>query len=241
MRVLAIVHQRDAGPGVFAEAVKARGDELVEWLPPEAPPPALTGVGAAMVLGGAMHVDHEDRHAWLGPEKRLLRGLLRSELPLLGVCLGAQLVAEAAGARPRPARSPEIGWHEVRLTPAARGDPLIGPLPARFEAFGWHSYEAPLPPRGVALAHSSVCLQAFRVGARAWGIQFHAEVTSADLRRWLDGYESDPDAVRIGLDVEAVRAEAERRIDDWNRVGRGIALRFLDAAARPSGAYSGVR
>jgi GMP synthase (glutamine-hydrolysing) len=129
----------------------------------------------------------------------------------------------------------------VRLAPAARGDPLIGALPARFEAFGWHSYEAPLPPAGVALAHSSVCLQAFRVGARAWGIQFHAEVTAADLGRWLDRYESDPDAVRIGLDVDAVRAEAERRIEGWNRLGRELALRFLAGAERSSGAYSGVR
>lgn len=231
VRVLAIVNQRDAGPGVFGQAVEAAGHELVEWAPADEGSPPET-VDAAIPLGGAMNVDEEDRYPWLAAEKRLLAELLERGTPLLGVCLGAQLVADAAGAEVRRASEPEIGWYEVELEPS--DDPVVGPLPERFTAFGWHSYGFALPPGAVPLARSPVCLQALRAGARAWGIQFHAEVTRETLGGWLDGYRVDPDAVRIGLDPDAVRAESEQRIDAWNALGRGLCERFLEAAATPA-------
>ena len=111
--------------------------------------------------------------------------LLARGVPTLGVCLGAQLVSEAAGGSPRRAPEPEIGWVEVELTPEGRADPLLGALPERFEAFEWHSYEAGPPEGAVTLATSPVCIQAYRLtGARAWGIQFHAEVTRPDVDAW---------------------------------------------------------
>jgi len=228
-RILSIVHQRDAGSGVFADI----GTELEQWMPPEAPPPSLDGYDGVMVFGGAMNVDQEERHHWLRPEKELLREVLDRGLPLLGVCLGSQLLAEAAGAEPRRAREPEIGWHELELLPEASDDPLLAGLPERLEAFSWHSYEAPLPPGAMPLACSPVCLQAFRLdGQPAWGLQFHAEVTEETVRDWLADYRSDPDAVRIRLDPGAIRAETEQRIGAWNETGRAIARRFLEAASR---------
>ena len=208
MKVLSIVHQRNAHGGVFADGAS----ELVEWIPSEGPPPALDGVGAAMVFGGAMHVDQEPAHPWLRVEKQLLRGLLDRGLPVLGVCLGAQLLAEAAGARPRRAARPEIGWHRVEVTPEGARDPLVCPLAPAFEVFLWHSYEAPLPPGAVPLASTPLCLQAYRLGgARAWGVQFHPEVTLASLEAWLDDWEEDEDAAASGLDPEAIRAETRSR------------------------------
>lgn len=232
MRVLAVVHQRDAGPGVFAEAARADGHELIEWMAPESPAPSLAGVGAALVLGGAMNVDQESEHPWLVPEKAFVGELLADGVPTLGVCLGAQLLAEVAGSTPRRASEPEIGWGEIELTAAAATDPLLGPLPTRFTGFTWHSYEAPLPPGATALAQSEVCLQAYRLAdARAWGIQFHPEVSAEDLGAWLDGWRTDLDAVRIGIDPAAIRAESANRIGAWNELGRGIMRRFLSAAA----------
>jgi GMP synthase (glutamine-hydrolysing) len=230
VRILTVVHQRDAGAGVFGEAALHAGHELVEWRPAAAPPPALDGLDAAMVFGGAMHVDQEAEHPWLRGEKTLLRELLQRRLPLIAICLGSQLVAEAAGAVPRRAGQPEIGWHPIELTSDGARDPILGPLPRRFEGFSWHSYEAPLPPGAVALAQSPVCLQAFRLDGAVWGLQFHAEVTHADLGSWLDDYRGDPDALRIGLDPAALRAESAGRIEAWNELGRGIARRFLAAA-----------
>jgi GMP synthase (glutamine-hydrolysing) len=154
---------------------------------------------------------------------------------VIGLCLGAQLLSEAAGATPRRASEPEIGWKPVELTPEGRHDPLLAGIPDSLDAFEWHSYEAPLPEGAVALARSPVCLQAYRLnGSPAWGLQFHAEVTVQDLNLWFDSWSTDEDAVRSGLDPEALRIESSSRIEAWNELGRGIAGRFFSEAERLS-------
>jgi GMP synthase (glutamine-hydrolysing) len=232
MRVLAIVHQTDAGPGVFAEEMAERGVELHEWLLSErgtGPRLEIAEYDAVLTFGGAMHADQEDHHPWLRFEKDFLAAMIDDRMPVLAVCLGSQLLAEAAGCSARRASEPEIGWPIVEVTEEGKSDPVIGPMAPSFEAFQWHSYEA-VPPEGAAiLARSPVCTQAYRVGEVAWGIQFHAEVTAADAERWTEDYRSDEDAVLIGLDPEALRAETQERIGDWNRLGRELCGRFLDA------------
>ena len=232
MRALAIVHQRDAGAGVFADEMRERGVELDEWLLTKrgtGPPREIADYDAVLTFGGAMHADQEDRHPWLRFEKDFLEAVLDDGMPILAVCLGCQLLAEAAGGLARRAREPEIGWLEVEITDEGAADPVIGPLAPSFRGFQWHSYEA-VPPQGAAiLARSPVCAQAYRIGERAWGIQFHAEVTAGDLAHWIDDYRSDGDAVRIGIDPQALRAESEGKIADWNRLGRELCGRFLDA------------
>jgi GMP synthase-like glutamine amidotransferase len=234
LRVLAIVQQADAGPGVFAEAVEARGDDLDEWLIAEGEPQAdPLGYEAVMVFGGAMNVDQEGAHPWLAAQKDLLRQLLSAEVPLLGVCLGAQLLAEAAGEEPGRAPRPEIGWHSVELTEEGEADPLIGSLPRGFTGFQWHSYQFGLGEGTECLARSDVCAQAVRFGPTSWAIQFHAEVSEADALSWIADYRSDPDAVAIGVDPEALAAETRAAIGAWNELGRALCTRFLDLAAVP--------
>jgi GMP synthase (glutamine-hydrolysing) len=232
MKVLAIVHQTDAGPGVFADEIADRGVELHEWLLSErgtAPQLEVADYDAVLTFGGAMHADQEDRHPWLRFEKDFLAAMIDDRMPLLAVCLGNQLLAEAAGGTARRASEPEIGWFDVEVTEEGKADPVIGPMAPSFEAFQWHSYEA-LPPEGaVILARSSVCVQAYRIGERAWGIQSHPEVSPADVSKWIDDYRSDEDALRIGVDVEALRAETDEKIAGWNQVGREVCGRFLDA------------
>jgi GMP synthase (glutamine-hydrolysing) len=229
VRVLAIVHQRDAGPGVFAEAIAAGGGQLDEWTLAERPEPPVDpfGYDAVLVLGGAMNVDEGERHGWIGEEKALLRELLASETPLLGLCLGGQLLAAAAGAEPRRASHPEIGWHQVEVTAEGATDPLLGPLAPSFEAFQWHSYEFPLPPGAVPLARSEVCLQAARLGERAWALQFHPEVSAGDASHWIEDYRADPDAVRIGIDPAVLGPETERKIGAFNALGSSLCKRWL--------------
>lgn len=233
MRVLAIVHEADAGPGVFAEAILARGDTLDEWLLPAAPEPPgdPAAYDAVMTFGGSMHADQEAAHPWLRPEKELLRELLGAGTPLLGVCLGSQLLAEAAGAAVERSPTPEIGWYRVEVTDEGREDPLTGPLAPSFAAFQWHSYRSPLPPGAIELARSPVGLQAYRLRERAWGIQFHAEVTEADALSWTADYGNDPDAVRVGVDPERMGSSIRARMPAWNDIGRELCTRFLDAAA----------
>jgi GMP synthase (glutamine-hydrolysing) len=231
MRALTVVHQRDAGPGVFADEMRERGVELEEWMLSErgtGPPREIAEYDAVLTFGGAMHADQEDRHPWLRFEKDFLAAMLDDGMPLLAVCLGTQLLADAAGGTARRASEPEIGWFEVEVTDEGASDPVIGPLAPSFTGFQWHSYEA-VPPEGAAiLARTPVCPQAYRIGERVWGIQFHAEVTAGDVSNWIDDYRSDEDAVRIGVDPEALRAETEEKIAAWNRVGRELCGRFLD-------------
>ena len=234
MRALAIVHQRDAGPGVFADEMRDRGVQLDQWLLSErgtSPPAEIAEYDAVLTFGGAMHADQEDRHPWLRFEKDFLAAILDDGMPILAVCLGCQLLAEGAGGEVRRASQPEIGWHQVEVTEAGATDPVIGPLAPGFTAFQWHSYEAVPPDAAAILARSPVCSQAYRIGERAWGIQFHAEVTAADVGRWIDDSRSDEDAVRIGIDREALRRETEERIAAWNRLGRELCGRFLDAVS----------
>jgi GMP synthase (glutamine-hydrolysing) len=232
MRALAIVHQPDAGSGVFADEILSRGVELDEWMLSErgtGPPREIAHYDAVLTFGGAMHADQEDRYPWLRFEKDFLAAMLDDGMPILAVCLGCQLLADAAGGTARRASEPEIGWFEVEVTGEGASDPVIGPLAPSFTGFQWHSYEA-LPPEGAAiLARSRICGQAYRIGEVAWGIQFHAEVSAADVAHWIDDYQVDEDAVRIGIDPEALREQTESRIAGWNRLGRELCGRFLDA------------
>jgi GMP synthase (glutamine-hydrolysing) len=232
VRTLAISHQRDAGPGVFEEAIEAAGHKLDLWQIAESdrPPADPFGYDAVITFGGAMHADQTGDHAWLPAETQLLARLLDRGVPLLGVCLGAQLLVVAAGGEARRASEPEIGWHRVELTDEGGADPLLAPLAPGFEAFQWHSYECVPPPGAVILAESPVCPQAFRIGDRAWGIQFHSEVSAADAADWTDDFAADPDAVRIGIRPERLHAETAPRIEAWNELGRAMCVRFLDAA-----------
>lgn len=233
MRVLAIVHQRDAGPGVFAEAIEGAGGRLDEWTLAERPEPPADPLGydAVLVLGGAMNVDEGERHGWIAEEEALLRELLAEEKPLLGLCLGGQLLAAAAGAEPHRTSRPEIGWHRVEVTAEGEDDPLLGPLAPSFEAFQWHSYGFPLPPGAVPLATSEVCLQAARLGQCAWAIQFHPEVSAGDARHWIEDYRADPDAVRIGIDPAVLGPETDRKIGAFSELGREFCSRWMVEAS----------
>jgi GMP synthase-like glutamine amidotransferase len=233
MRVLSIVHQEDAGPGVFAEEMAAQGAELTSWNIPEEPdPPAdLQDFAAVMTFGGAMHVDQADRHAWIEREEEILRELIARGTPLLGACLGAQLLCAAAGGEVERMGEPEIGWVDVEVLSDGEDDPLLAPLAPSFPAFEWHSYACRPPAGSVVTARSEQCAQVFRIGERAWGVQFHAEVSEADAEHWIDDWRSDEDAVRIGLDVDRIRAETREGIAAWNELGRGLAGRFLEQAA----------
>jgi GMP synthase (glutamine-hydrolysing) len=231
VRVLSIVHQADAGPGVFGEVAGERGVDLVEWNPPEGPAPddALEGYAGVVVLGASANPDEDTAKAWLGEVRNLLAGLLDRGVPTLGVCLGAELLAQAAGGSALRMEAPEIGWVEIELTPDAVDDPLLGSLPGRFPSFQWHGWGFDLPPDGIALAREGQELDAFRVGA-AWGLQFHPEVTAEIVAGWLADHESDRDAVAAGFDPAPVAAETPTRIEAANRVGAEIFGNFLDRA-----------
>jgi GMP synthase-like glutamine amidotransferase len=173
-----------------------------------------------------MHPDQDDVYPWFHDELDWLRTLLEGPVPTLGICLGSELLARAAGAWVGQLAVPEIGWDEVELTDAGTADAVFSTLPRRFDGLLWHHYAHDLPEGAVALAHSAASLQAFRLGEACWGVQFHPEVTEPQLERWIAD-ESDPPPDRARL-----LAETRERIGAWNELGRRLCRSFLAAAAR---------
>jgi GMP synthase (glutamine-hydrolysing) len=225
MDVLAVIHGEKVRAGVFGDAVEARGHRLEEWSLAwgTSLPRPLDAYSAVLVFGGAMHADQEGHHPWLREENLFLQRLLDLHKPVLGICLGAQLLAKAAHAHVGTASEPEIGWHPVELTEDAADDPLFESLPPRFDAFQWHYYEHGLPAGAVELARNDVCTQAFRLGDSAWGVQFHPEVTLAQVESWLDEDEPVPPGL---LD------ETRGRIGAWNELGKSLCDAFVGVAER---------
>jgi GMP synthase (glutamine-hydrolysing) len=223
--VLSVIHGEKVRAGVFADAIAARGHRVEEWsLAWSTPMPRpLDAYGAVLVFGGAMHADQEGHHPWLREEHFLLQRMLELRKPVLGICLGSQLLAKAAHARVGPASEPEIGWFPVALTDDAADDPVLGRMPRQFEAFQWHYYAHGLPAGAVELARNDLCLQAFRLGDSAWGVQFHPEVTLAQIESWMQDDEPVPDDL-----LEQTRA----RIGEWNELGKTLCDAFVDVAER---------
>jgi GMP synthase-like glutamine amidotransferase len=157
------------------------------------PIPPLDGYDALLIMGGPMDVWEEDIHPWLKAEKAAIRDWVhRLDRPLLGICLGHQLLADAVGGRVEAMAQPEVGIGTVTLTADAATDPLFAGLPSPLTCLQWHgSAVTALPPGARLLATNEFCLvQAFRVNRAAYGLQFHVEVTAQTVPEWgcVDAY-----------------------------------------------------
>jgi GMP synthase-like glutamine amidotransferase len=230
MKVLAVVHDASetGGGGLFEERAVELGHGVTRWVVPEdaapAPPEAFDAV---VVFGGATHPDEDATHPWLRGETAYIGDAVARGVPLLGVCLGSQLLARATGGGVVRAATPEIGWHGVDLTAEGAADPVLGALPDRFDAFQWHYYAWRLPADGVLLATSSAAPQAFRLGVRAWGVQFHPEVTPRMVETWTtDGADELPGS------PDDLRRETVVALPTWNAQGKALCDAFLAEAAR---------
>ncbi len=221
--MLALAHGVWFGSSLFGELVRERGHELVDWESSLGTPPA-GDYDALLVLGGKTHPDEENENPWLADELELLRRLLDEQVPMLGVCLGAQLIVKAGGGRVLPAEQPERGWTPVELSPPAADDPVFRRLPRRFDAFESHVYTWELPPDGVELARSERCTQAYRLRDGSWGVQFHPEVSEEQLDRWLAWRREEVD------DPDAFPAQTRERIAGWKALGRTLCGAFLEHA-----------
>lgn len=163
-----------------------------------------------VVLGGPMNVDQVDSYPHLSHEIEVIRAALTREIPTLGICLGAQLLAAALGAHVHPNPVREIGWYPLTFSQAAGADPLFQHLDASVPVFQWHAYTFTEPRDTVHLASSASCAnQAFRYRDFAYGLQFHLEVDAALIRRWLQHSQLQHELAPLGGESHARTVEAQ--------------------------------
>ncbi len=182
----------------------------------------LKDVRAIVVLGGPMGVYEEEAYPWLREEICFLGKALRAGFPVYGLCLGAQLMAAALGARVYPSKEKkEIGWFPVVLTPQARADPLLADEASSFPVFQWHGDTFDIPEGAVHLA-SSVRYphQAFRWGACAYAFQFHLEVGADDISAWIDVFGDDLRSPRSDANPQAIQADTAMHLEALNERAR---------------------
>lgn len=187
MKVVVIMHDRSEGPGTMGEYLSAKGIEvqLVRLYARDHLPQSAEGNDGVVSLGGPMNVYEETEYPFLREELRFLKLAISHQMPILGVCLGAQMIARACGASVEKAPVKELGWDTVMVTARGKQDALFEALPGTLTVFQWHEDTFALPEGAHLLASSSQCAhQAFRYGS-AYGLQFHPEVTPPMLAEWF--------------------------------------------------------
>ena len=186
--ILIVKHVEQEGPGMLGKIMDNAGWQLVtvELGRKEPLPERLDSFAAVVVLGGPMNVYEEEAYPFLKQEDVLIKQVLKEEIPFLGICLGAQLLAKACGARVMKAIRKEVGWHSVELTKKARQDRLFKRVESPLTVFQWHEDTFDIPEGGVLLATSALVRnQAFRMGSSAYGLQFHIEVSLDMVEQWM--------------------------------------------------------
>ncbi|HEV3001665.1 MAG TPA: type 1 glutamine amidotransferase [Solirubrobacteraceae bacterium] len=230
MRALVAVNAATDPLGLLEAPLRAAGIELVLWdAQGERPPARIEEFCAVVALGGATHPDEDGAHPWLRAERDLLRAAVDATLPVLGVCLGAELLAQVLGARTHRLPAPRIGWYPLRAAPTATGDPLAPAWGWLGDVMEWHAYAFELPAGAVLLAGAPAAVQAFRWGRAAWGVQYHLEADAALVAAWLDAC---ADELReAGVDAGAIAAATERVAARAALHGAGIGAAFASLVA----------
>ena len=187
-RVLVLKHVAAEPLGLLDPMLRERGHRIryVNFARDPEASPGIERYQALIVLGGPMQVDDADTHPHLLTECRLIEQAMAANMPVLGICLGAQLIAHVLGASVGPCRQPEIGWYDLSPTNVTAHDPVLAPLESPRPVYQWHHWGFDCPAEAVTLAISeeSGC-QAFRHGDLTWGFQFHLELDERLIRRWL--------------------------------------------------------
>jgi GMP synthase-like glutamine amidotransferase len=221
VRLLALENAEGEHLGCFEQLAEARGisveyrrlwrgDDLEDAL----------DYDLIVILGGPMSVNDEKSYPYLAEEKAMIRRALAENKPLLGICLGAQLIANALGVRVYPGEEKELGWYQLQLTQEGKQDEVFSAFPSRLEVFQWHGETFDLPTGATLLARSELYPhQAFRVG-RSYALQFHFEVTSQMVREWSREVPDKRDEILLNLEERVAKLNhwAEVFFDRWLHV-----------------------
>ena len=213
-KIWVLQHHPVENLGTIAEALEgaALAWQYVRCFAGQPVPTEMRGAGGLIIMGGPMGVYDTARYSFLADEMKLIENALRENKPILGVCLGSQLLASALGAKVSKGAGREIGWFPVQLSAEAKNDRLLRAVPESFTAFHWHGDVFELPRGAVALASSELTpVQAFRHGEKAYGFLFHLETTDASVRAMVREFADE--AKEAGADGAAIVAEGGKHLD----------------------------
>jgi len=237
-RILVFQHVAAEPLGTLDPLIRARGHRIrfVNFERDPDAQPVVDRYHGLIVLGGPMNVEEHPQRVHLRTELEAIEAALRQDKPVLGICLGAQLLAHVLGAPIRRHPQSEIGWYPLTTTVAGRADPVFHAFGEGSPVFQWHSYSFELPASAQHLAHTPSCEnQAFRYGANAYGVQFHPEVDAALIERWLGRADYLADLCASGAhDEAAIRKHTEANAAPMSALAEPMFERFLDLVGKPS-------
>ncbi len=220
-RLLVVKHVEQEGPGYIGDLFAADGwdVQIADLFRGATLPHDLADIGGIVILGGPMSVYEEEAYPFLKDEELLITKALIEEVPVLGICLGAQLIVKTCGARITRSPKKEIGWFTVMKTPEGMKDNLFRGNPQHMTVFQWHEDTFDVPDDGVLLARGRVCRnQAFKVGHNAYGLQFHIEVTPEMVEAWMRD--------ENGIDVKKIIRDGKKIMEDFADQGKRVITNF---------------
>ena len=237
-RLLVFQHVAAEPLGTLDPLIRRRGHRMrfVNFERDPDAQPDMDRYHGLIVLGGPMNVEDQAHRAHLRTELKAIERALAQNKPVLGICLGSQLLAHVLGAPIQRLPQPEIGWYDLATTEHGRADPVLGALGAGTAVFQWHSYGFDLPAGAQHLAASAGWgQQAFRAGDNAYGFQFHLEMNAALIERWLatPAYVEELAQAGLGHDAAAIRAATATHIHGMQAQAEAVFNRFLDLVGQP--------
>ena len=238
-RILVFQHVASEPLGTLDPLIRARGHRIrfVNFERDPDAQPNMDGYQGLIVLGGPMNVSEQSLRPHLRTELAVISQALKQQKPILGICLGSQLLAHALGAPIRLHTGPEIGWYPLHATEHGRDDKVISPLQPGHAVFQWHSYTFDVPHGARHLAYSETCAhQAFRYGENAYGFQFHLEMDRPLIERWLanPAYHEELRDAGLAYGAEQIRAQTLQHVDALQTHAAQVFNQFLDLVGKPA-------
>ena len=230
-KALVLQHVAHEGLGtIYSELVsrRIRADYVRLYMGHEVPK-EIDDYSCLIIMGGPMGANDEDKYPYITDELKLIEKALTMGMPVLGICLGSQLMARAAGATVYQGDTKEIGWYALSLTSEALNDPLFGTLPEELTVFQWHGDTFDVP-EGATLLASSLRFpnQLLRIGKNGYAIQFHLEVMDVMVREWIDINKTELDALQEQIDPRIIIRETKAHISPLKGYGEKVFSAFFN-------------
>ena len=231
MNVLVLRHVPHEHLGTLAIALRLRNltYKYVNFYEDTNPNLSIDGSSALIILGGPMNVYETDKYPFLQMEGELIKRAIEKDMPVLGICLGAQLIAKSLGAQVTKNNEKEIGWYPLKVTDEGSKDNLLKHLNVEETVFQWHGDTFEIPKGAARLAESPLCLnQAFRFGSSVYGLQFHIEVTPDMILEWLNVPENirEITLLKNKFNPEVIKTYTPKFIDRLNLLAKSVFLEF---------------